>query len=325
MVSAFSLEKQSCAVYERALQAPYREILSSIAFGNIFLALSFSISNLVYALAYWWGTRQVVAGLYSQTQFFIILPALLFSTQSCSQMFALAPDISKVGISASNITELLTTRSVDEELAPGSLNKVSDYDTALLNEKLCDTEAHPEQQGLHSAGTSPSMDGIGIEMQDVHFEYPSRPGHPVLRGLNLKIQPGQFAALVGPSGSGKSTIFATLERFYRPESGSVIFDGVDITRQLGTGFRDDVALVPQENVLFEGSIAFNIGLGARPGHQPSQEEIEEACRRADIHDVIMALPDGYQTQCNNNGKQFSGGQRQRLSIARALVRRPRLL
>lgn len=326
MVSAFSLEKQSCEVYERALQAPYREILSSIAFGNIFLALSFSISNLVYALAYWWGTRQVVAGLYSQTQFFIILPALLFSTQSCSQMFALAPDISKVGISASNIAELLTTRSADEELAPGSLNKVSDYDTSLLTEKLYDTEAaHPEQQKLDSAGTPPSTDGIGIELQNVHFEYPSRPGHPVLRGLNLKIQPGQFAALVGPSGSGKSTIFATLERFYRPESGSVIFDGVDITRQLGTGFRDDVALVPQENVLFEGSIAFNIGLGARPGHQPSQEEIEEACRRADIHDVIMTLPEGYQTQCNNNGKQFSGGQRQRLSIARALVRRPRLL
>jgi ABC-type multidrug transport system fused ATPase/permease subunit len=326
MVSAFSLEKQSCAIYERALQAPYREILSSIAFGNIFLALSFSVSNLVYALAYWWGTRQVVAGLYSQTQFFIILPALLFSTQSCSQMFALAPDISKVGLSASNITELLTTRSADEEVAPGSLNKVSDYDTSLLKEKLYDAEAaHPEQQKLDSAGTPPSTDGIGIELQNVHFEYPSRPGHPVLRGLSLKIQPGQFAALVGPSGSGKSTIFATLERFYRPESGSVIFDGVDIMRQLGTGFRDDVALVPQENVLFEGSIAFNISLGARPGYQPTQEEIEEACRRADIHDVIMALPEGYQTQCNNNGKQFSGGQRQRLSIARALVRRPRLL
>jgi ABC-type multidrug transport system fused ATPase/permease subunit len=116
-----------------------------------------------------------------------------------------------------------------------------------------------------------------------------------------------------------------LERFYRPESGAVIIDGVDVTRQLGTKFRDDIALVPQENVLFEGTVAFNIGLGARPGHEPTQEEIEKACRMANIHEVIEALPKGYQTECSHDGKQFSGGQRQRLSIARALVRQPRML
>lgn len=116
-----------------------------------------------------------------------------------------------------------------------------------------------------------------------------------------------------------------LERFYRPSSGSVVIDGVDITRQLGTSFRDDIALVPQENVMFEGSVAFNIGLGARPSHEPSMEEIETACRMANIHDVIMALPQGYDTICSHDGKQFSGGQRQRLSIARALVRKPRML
>ncbi|CAG8203841.1 unnamed protein product [Penicillium salamii] len=323
-VSAFSLERQSYAVYERALKAPYRETLKSIAFGNVFLAMAFSISNLVYALAYWWGTRQIVAGLYSQTQFFIVLPALLFSTQSCGQMFALAPDISKAGLAASNIAELLTTRSSDEEL---NLDvKGHSYDTHLLEEKIQDPEAaHPEQQPSNSTEEPPPMSGIGAELQNVHFEYPSRPGHPVLRGLTLKIQPGHFCALVGPSGSGKSTTFAMLERFYRPESGSVLIDSVNITRQQGTVFRDEIALVPQENVLFEGTVAFNIALGGRPGHEPSQQEIEEACIMANVHEVIMALPDGYQTQCSQDGKQFSGGQRQRLSIARALVRRPRLL
>ncbi|KAJ5091586.1 hypothetical protein NUU61_006456 [Penicillium alfredii] len=323
-VSAFSLEKQSYAVYERALRAPYRETLRSIAFGNVFLALAFSISNLVYALAYWWGTRQIVAGLYSQKQFFIVLPALLFSTQSCGQMFALAPDISKAGVAATNITEILTTCSADEELNPDY--KTKKHDTHLLEEKIPDPEAvHPEQRTLGTVGAPPPMRGLGAELQNVHFEYPSRPGQPVLRGLSLRIKPGQFCALVGPSGSGKSTTFSMLERFYRPESGAVFIDGVNITRQLGTSFRDEIALVPQENVLFEGTVAFNIGLGARPGHEPTQDEIEEACRMANIHEVIMALPQGYQTPCSHDGKQFSGGQRQRLSIARALVRRPRML
>ncbi|KAJ5806581.1 uncharacterized protein N7503_004183 [Penicillium pulvis] len=325
-ISAFSLEKQSYSVYERALKAPYQETLQSIAFGNIFLALSFSISALVYALAYWWGTKQIVAGLYSQTQFFIVMPAILFSTQSCGQMFALAPDISKAGLAASNITELLTTNSSDEELSSEIPGKITSSGLHLLGEKITDPEAfHREQQSADSTGPLPAMKGIGAELQNVHFEYPSRPGEPVLRGINLKIKPGQFCALVGPSGSGKSTTFAMLERFYRPESGAVIIDGVNITRQLGTGFRDDIALVPQENVLFEGTVAFNIGLGARPNHEPTQAEIEEACRMANVHEVIMALPQGYQTPCTRDGRQFSGGQRQRVSIARALVRRPRLL
>lgn len=325
-VSAFSLEKQCYAVYERALKAPYKETLRSIAFGNIFLALAFSISNLVYALAYWWGTQQITSGAYTQVEFFIVLPALLFSTQSCGQMFALAPDISKAGVAASNIAELLTTRSADEELSPGVSWKPQSSEYFLLDEKISDPEAgHQGQQTPTSPGAPPAMTGVGAELQNVHFEYPSRPGQPVLRGLSLKIKAGQFCALVGPSGSGKSTTFAMLERFYRPESGAVIIDGVNVTRQLGTEFRDDIALVPQENVLFEGSVAFNIGLGARPGHEPTQEEIEDACRMANIHEVIESLPEGYQTQCNRDGKQFSGGQRQRLSIARALVRQPRML
>ncbi|KAF5964528.1 multidrug resistance 1 2 [Fusarium coicis] len=319
IVSAFSLEKESNIRYEHALRAPYRETLRSIAYSNIFLALAFSISNLVYALAYWWGTRQVVAGLYSQTQFFIILPALLFSTQSCSQMFALAPGISKAGLAAANITRLLTTRSADDELNPQSSGqKPNDY-KSLLSEKSQDAEA------AYSSVPFASGTGMNVQLRDVHFEYPSRPGHQVLRGVNLDIQAGQFCALAGPSGSGKSTIFTMLERFYRPNRGAVVMDGTDITRQLGTEFWDDIALVPQENVLFEGSVAFNLSLGARPGHEPSQEEMEEACRAASIHEVIMSLSQGYQTPCSHDGKQFSGGQRQRLSIARALLRRPRLL
>ncbi|RAK98668.1 ABC transporter ATP-binding protein [Aspergillus ibericus CBS 121593] len=322
-VAAFSLEKQSQEVFGRALRRPYRDTMKAIAHGNAWLALAFSISNLVYALAYWWGSRQVASGLYSQTQFFIVLPALLFSTQSCGQMFALAPDISKARLASSNIVELLTTRSAEEELAPGSMQSIQPP-SSLLEEKATVQDVEAAEKP-HRTVRRANDNGIGAQLRGVHFTYPNRPERPILRGLNIDIKPGQFCALVGPSGSGKSTTFAMLERFYRPTSGSVIIDGVDVTRQLGTEFRDDIALVPQENVLFEGTVAFNIGLGARPGHEPTQEEIEEACRMANIHDVIMSLPDGYQTMCSHDGKQFSGGQRQRLSIARALVRKPRLL
>lgn len=335
-VAAFSLEKQSYQVYGRALRKPYRETMKAIAWGNVWLATAFSISQLVYALAYWWGSRQIAAGLYSQTQFFIVLPAVLFSTQSCGQMFALAPDISKARVASSNIVDLLTTRSAEEEVAPGSTANVQPS-SHLLEEKMPDVEA--QEAPSSSSATSESNpspaasagklalpeSGIGARLRGVHFTYPSRRERPILRGLSIDITPGQFCALVGPSGSGKSTTFSMLERFYRPASGSVFIDGVDITRQLGTGFRDDIALVPQENVMFEGSVAFNIGLGARPGHEPTQAEIEEACRMAHIHDVITALPQGYDTPCSHDGKQFSGGQRQRLSIARALVRKPRML
>ncbi|KAL5361779.1 P-loop containing nucleoside triphosphate hydrolase protein [Aspergillus floccosus] len=319
-VSAFSLEKQSYEVFGRALKRPYRETMKAIAHGNIWLALAFSISNLVYALAYWWGSRQIAAGLYSQTQFFIVLPAILFSTQSCGQMFALAPDISKARVASSNIVDLLTTRSAEEEMNPGTSRAFQPAGT-LLEEKAAASDV--EAREISRAPTAGPA--IGAQLRGVHFTYPNRPERPILQGLDIDIKPGQFCALVGPSGSGKSTTFAMLERFYRPTAGSVVIDGVNVTRQLGTEFRDDIALVPQENVLFEGTVAFNIGLGARPGHEPTLAEIEEACRMANIHEVIMALPEGYQTLCSHDGKQFSGGQRQRLSIARALVRKPRML
>ena len=324
-VSAFSLEKQAYSVFGRALVKPYRATMKAIAWGNVWLALAFSISQFVYALAYWWGSRNIAENRYSQTQFFIVLPALLFSTQSCGQMFALAPDISKARVASSNIVDLLTTRSAEEELSGGH-QETKGLAAHLLEEKLPDVEANETAPSSASSSTEPAPEnGVGAQLHDVHFTYPTRPDQPILRGLSIDIPAGQFCALVGPSGSGKSTTFSMLERFYRPSAGSVVIDGVDITRQLGTTFRDDIALVPQENVMFEGSVAFNIGLGARPSHEPSMEEIETACRMANIHDVIMALPQGYDTICSHDGKQFSGGQRQRLSIARALVRKPRML
>jgi ABC-type multidrug transport system fused ATPase/permease subunit len=174
--------------------------------------------------------------------------------------------------------------------------------------------------------TSPhATGGLDLELRNVHFSYPTRTNTQALRGLNLRIRPGQFCGLVGPSGAGKSTIISLVERMYLPSSGEILLDGSDITKKADITFRDDIALVPQDGVLFEGSVRFNMSLGARPGTQVSDDDIIHACKLANIHDTIMSLPEGYDTPCGTSGNKLSGGQKQRLAIARALVRKPRLL
>jgi ATP-binding cassette subfamily B (MDR/TAP) protein 1 len=313
-VATFSLEEEVLQVYERSLTAPYRETLKSIALGNLWLATAYSIGNLVYALAYWWGSQKIVEGTYSQTQFFIVLPALLFSAQSCGQMFSLAPDVSKASVSASRIFALIKSGPEDQNTSASDAS-------ASEKQKGNDIEA-----ATSVAPSLPSVGGISVSFNNVHFAYPARPHLQVLHGLTLTIPPNTFCALVGPSGAGKSTIISLIERFYEPSSGSVSINGANIARISGSSFRDQIALVPQESVLFAGSVRFNIALGASSSSpEPSLEEVIEACKSANIHSTIAALPQGYDTPCGSNGSQFSGGQLQRLSIARALIRKPKLL
>lgn len=319
-VAGFSMERQLYNEFLLSMQKPHQDTNKAIAWGNFWLASAFSVSNLISALAYWWGSKQIASGLYSQTQFFIVLPALLFSTQSCGQMLALAPDLSKAGKATSRIVELVNTNSAEGNIG----NKDSPDSSTTGMKMISDVEANKYPE-ISSTSEKNDNVAIGAMLSRVDFAYPSSPDIPALKKMSIEFKPGGFYALVGPSGSGKSTIFSMLERFYYPTSGSIYINNQDITRMISTEFRDKIALVPQENVLFEGTISFNIALGARPGYTPTQNEIEEACKLAQIHEMINSLPDKYETLCTHDGKQFSGGQRQRLSIARALVRRPGLL
>jgi ATP-binding cassette subfamily B protein len=154
-----------------------------------------------------------------------------------------------------------------------------------------------------------------VKLERVHFSY--RRGQEVLRGLDLVAEPDRTTALVGPSGGGKSTILGLIQRFHAPDSGRVSIDGQDAAEVDLASLRDNIAFVSQDAFLFRGAIRENIALG-RPG--ASQQEIEDAARRANAHDFIMSFPGGYDTNVGEQGAQLSGGQRQRIAIARALLK-----
>jgi len=161
-----------------------------------------------------------------------------------------------------------------------------------------------------------------VSFERVAFAYPSRPEVQVLRNLSFSVEAGKVVALVGPSGAGKSTIASLLLRFYDPQSGRLMFDGRPATDYGLHELRSQMALVPQEVLLFGGSIAENIAYG-KPG--AAQAEIEAAAHRANAHDFITGFPEGYATLVGERGVKVSGGQRQRIAIARALLKDPSIL
>jgi subfamily B ATP-binding cassette protein HlyB/CyaB len=165
-------------------------------------------------------------------------------------------------------------------------------------------------------------DGAGqIEVRSLAFRYAEH--LPFLyQGFNLSVRAGQCVALMGPSGSGKSTLAKLLQGFYWPSDGQILIDGRDTRYLAANELRQHFGVVPQETMLFSGSIYDNLAV-ANP--QASFDQIVQACRMAEIHEVIEKLPKGYQTVVGERGVGLSGGQKQRIAIARALLKRPKVL
>ena len=171
--------------------------------------------------------------------------------------------------------------------------------------------------------TLPARVAGAIAFDGVRFAYPSRVQTPVLTALSFTIHPGERVALVGPSGAGKSTIFALLLRFYDPTSGRILIDGIDIRYCDPQALRRAIAIVPQDPVIFSGSVTDNVRFGR---HDATDTEIQDACAAAHALEFVERLPQGFDTDLGERGVKLSGGQRQRISIARALLAdRPILL
>ncbi|MFW8592846.1 ABCB family ABC transporter ATP-binding protein/permease [Cribrihabitans neustonicus] len=171
------------------------------------------------------------------------------------------------------------------------------------------------------AGAKPlRVNGGRITLEDVRFSYDS--GREILKGISLEVQPGQTVAIVGSTGSGKSTIGRLLFRFYDVTGGALKIDGQDVRDVTQKSLHQAIGVVPQDTVLFNDTIRYNIAYG-REG--ATQEEVEQAARDAQIHDFIAALPEGYDTPVGERGLKLSGGEKQRVGIARTLLKNPPIL
>ncbi len=189
----------------------------------------------------------------------------------------------------------------------------------------------PDIDSADPSGEKPETVIGEVVLRDVHFNYPSRPDIPVMKGINLTFRAGKTTALVGASGSGKSTVISLIERFYDPSSGLVKLDGRDLKSLNLRWLRSQIGLVSQEPTLFSTTIKSNVayGLFGTKYESASEEEkfalIKEACIKANADGFITNLPLGYDTVVGERGFLLSGGQKQRVAIARAIVSDPRIL
>lgn len=301
---SLTLEESICQRYEVLLLDHIKQAFRKATVSVLLFALSDSIPLLCMAFVLWYGGQLLGDHEYSPFQYMVVYVAVLQGGMSAGQWLSFGPNISQASAAADRI---LSLRADDED--------------CIFDDPHASSLEEVEKTGMQ------------VEFKNVSFSYPTR-STPVLDGLSLKIESGQFAAIVGPSGSGKSTIISLLERFYAPQQGQIIQNGVDIAGIGLQSYRQKVSLVAQDASLFSGTIRENIKLGIQDDPEDgdssntsatSDTAVEQAARDAGVHEFIVSLPEGYNTPIGTGGLALSGGQKQRISLARALIRQPGLL
>jgi ATP-binding cassette, subfamily B, bacterial len=284
-VQAFTHEAEARADFGKVTEASYasasRRIRTRTLMTIIVIFLVFG--GVVGVL--WIGARDVRAGAMSAGELVQFVIYAVMAAGSVAALSEIWGELQRAAGATERLVELLgATDSVTDPSQPVALQR-------------------------------PAMGDIRFE--GVTFRYPTRPDQSALAGIDLHINPGETVALVGPSGAGKTTVIQLLLRFYDPQAGRILLDGIPLTEMKRSDFRRAMALVPQDPVIFAASARENIRYG-RP--EASDAEVEAAARAAAAHDFIAALPDGYASNLGERGVMLSGGQKQRIAIARAILR-----
>ncbi|KAL4202983.1 hypothetical protein AMTRI_Chr02g224010 [Amborella trichopoda] len=289
-VASFTGEKQAVAKYNKSLRKAYMSTVQegSVAGAGFGALLFFFFGS--YALALWFGCKLILEKGYTGGQIFNVIMAILTGGLSLGQASPCMAAFAAGQAAASKMLETIKRKPV-----------IDAYDTS---------------------GTKLENVKGDIEFRDVHFCYPARPDVPIFAGFSLCIPSGRTVALVGESGSGKSTIISLIERFYDPDAGEVLVDGVNLKHLQLRWIREKIGLVSQEPVLFASSIRENIAYGKDGA---TTEEIMSAIELANASKFIDNMPQGLDTMVGERGTQLSGGQKQRVAIARAILKNPRIL
>ncbi|KAK9934149.1 hypothetical protein M0R45_021303 [Rubus argutus] len=289
-VASFTWEKQAITKYNNSLNKAYKSgvqegLASGLGIGTVMLVIFCS-----YALAIWYGGKMILEKEYKGGEVINVVLAVLTGSLSLGK-----------------------TSPCMAAFASGQAAAYKMFETISRKPEIDASDTKGKQlQDIRGE----------IELKDIHFSYPARPDEQIFRGFSLSIPSGATAALVGESGSGKSTVISLLERFYDPQAGEVLIDGINLKEFQLQWIRQKIGLVSQEPVLFTCSIRDNIGYGKDGA---TTEEIRAAAELANAAKFIDKLPQGLDTMVGEHGTQLSGGQKQRVAIARAILKNPRIL